>query len=431
MLNFKEIAASALIVYITLSLILRSRYPKTPIWALMAFASFMSVALRLIRVDDLGSAVNIEVILFLVGMFSIVALAESSGLLDAVSLWFVSRFKRRRTAIIGSAYLFGITAAFAVNDTVALMGPPIAYSIARALEIEPKIMFLLLAYSLTIGSVMTPIGNPQNMLIAVESGVKAPFIEFLKWLAVPTLINIYVTALYIVKAFKVEDKPVAMVAIPHERISNRWDAYLGGLGLVAVVGFLLINDVLQLYDMPHVKSIGFIPFVAAAALYIASSSSRRVLGGVDWGTIVFFITMFITMEAIWRAGVLQKIIGVLNVDPRTPPALNILLITFASIVFSQLLSNVPFTKFFVNYMKSVGFSGASSVEWVTLAMAATIAGNLTVLGAASNIIVIETLETKYNQTITFTEFLRHGVVITAINTAIYLGYMYLIIHVIG
>jgi len=58
-------------------------------------------------------------------------------------------------------------------------------------------------------------------------------------------------------------------------------------------------------------------------------------------------------------------------------------------------------------------------------------GNLTVLGAASNIIVIETLESKYDQTITFTEFLKHGVVITAINTAVYLGYMYLIIHVIG
>jgi len=81
-----------------------------------------------------------------------------------------------------------------VNGTVALMGSPITYSIARALEIEPKIMFLL-AYSLTIGSVMTPIGNSQNMLIAIESGVRPPFIEFLKWLAISTLINIYVTAL--------------------------------------------------------------------------------------------------------------------------------------------------------------------------------------------------------------------------------------------
>ena len=64
-------------------------------------------------------------------------------------------------------------------DTVALMGPPIAYTLSRLAGVNPKLMFLPLAFSLTIGSVMTPIGNPQNVLIAVESCVEAPFIAFL------------------------------------------------------------------------------------------------------------------------------------------------------------------------------------------------------------------------------------------------------------
>jgi Na+/H+ antiporter NhaD/arsenite permease-like protein len=118
-------------------------------------------------------------------MFSIVALAESSGLLNAIAYWFLGLFKTRRGLVVGASLLFGILAAVAVNDTVALMGPPIAAALARAAGLPPKFAFPLLAYSLTVGSVMTPIDNPQNMLIAVVSDMKAPFIAFLAALAVP------------------------------------------------------------------------------------------------------------------------------------------------------------------------------------------------------------------------------------------------------
>jgi len=428
MLGLREAVAASLLAFLALSLVLRSRRPKVPIWALMALASSFSVAFGLIGLDELGQAVNIEVVLFLVGMFSIVALAESSGLLEAASLWFVSRFRSRKAAVVSSAYLFGLMAALAVNDTVALIGPPIAVLVARALGVDYRMVFLLLAYSLTIGSVMTPIGSPQNMLIAVESGIRAPFVEFLKWLAIPTLINIYLTAAYLLRVFRVEDRPVSLLALPQEKITNRRDAYLGGFGLAAVVAALLVNDLLQLAGLPHVKSIGFIPFVVAATLYVASSDPRRIIGGVDWGTVVFFISMFITMEAVWRAGVLQRAIGALILNPLAHTWVNVLLITLASLALSQLLSNVPFTKFFIDYMKALGFGPGNTAEWVALAMAATIAGNLTILGAASNVIVIETLETRYQQTISFTEFLKHGAVVTAINTAVYLAYFYLLLH---
>jgi Na+/H+ antiporter NhaD/arsenite permease-like protein len=57
-------------------------------------------------------------------MFSIVGVAESSGLLDALSLLVVSRFKSVRVTLVGVSLVFGFLAAVAVNDTVAIMGPP-------------------------------------------------------------------------------------------------------------------------------------------------------------------------------------------------------------------------------------------------------------------------------------------------------------------
>jgi len=68
----------------------------------------------------------------------------------------------------------GFLSAIVVNDTVALMGPPIVYLPARSMNIDPGPTFLLLAFSITIGSTATPRGNPQNMLIAISSGMRPP-----------------------------------------------------------------------------------------------------------------------------------------------------------------------------------------------------------------------------------------------------------------
>jgi len=240
-----EIVAGFVVVSLIAFLILRTRWPHIPIWAFMAFTSTIVVASGLTPVDELSSVVNLEVILFLVGMFSIVGVAESSGLLDALSLAVIQRFKSVYMAIVGLSFTFGLLAAIAVNDTVAVMGPPIAYFAAKTLNIDPKPLYMLLAFSITIGSTMTPIGNPQNMLIAVESGLRAPFISFLYYLALPTILNLALVAFIIVKAYGVKNGRVEILVIPREYIRNFRDAVVSGVALAAVIVVLLINDVLS------------------------------------------------------------------------------------------------------------------------------------------------------------------------------------------
>jgi Na+/H+ antiporter NhaD/arsenite permease-like protein len=43
------------------------------------------------------------------------------------------------------------------------MGPPIASAIARMAGIQHTVLYLLLAFSITVGSAATPLGNPQNI----------------------------------------------------------------------------------------------------------------------------------------------------------------------------------------------------------------------------------------------------------------------------
>jgi len=411
-----------IITYLIISLIVRSRKTYIPVWSIMAFSAFITMITGLVSFDEVGLVMNIDVILFLIGMFSLVGLSESSGLLSALSAWYISRFKSKHSLIYASSLLFGFLSAIAVNDTVALMGPPIAYVISRAAGLDPKFMFLLLAYSLTIGSVMTPIGNPQNVLIAIESGITVPFIQFVLKLAIPTLINLIVVPLIMIRIFKVRNEPVKVGLIPHELIKDKRDALLAGAGLATAVASLVVNDLLELLSLPHVTHRGFIPFVIAAGTYLLTRNPRKVLAGVDWGTIVFFMTMFITMEGVWRSGVLQPILTFL-LPSKLGGLESLLSVTIASLILSQVLSNVPFVKLFITFMKNVGYVSADVNVWLTLAATSTIAGNLTILGAASNIIVLETLESRMNTTITFTEFFKIGLLVTAVNTLIYLAFL--------
>jgi Na+/H+ antiporter NhaD/arsenite permease-like protein len=133
--------------------------------------------------------------------------------------------------------------------------------------------------------------------------------------------------------------------------------------------------------------------------------------------------MFITMNGIWNSGALQPLLKLL-MPTMDSSIIGILRITLASLLLSQLLSNVPFVKLFIEYMKNIGYGSKDVNAWITLAFSSTIAGNLTILGAASNIIILEVLETRMKTTITFTEFLKIGSIITLINTAIYLTFIY-------
>ncbi len=56
-------------------------------------------------------------------------------------------------------------------------------------------LLLSLAFAVTIGSVMSPIGNPQNLLIAIHGNVTNPFVTFLRFLLVPTLFNLFLAYL--------------------------------------------------------------------------------------------------------------------------------------------------------------------------------------------------------------------------------------------
>ncbi|HEV8387427.1 MAG TPA: hypothetical protein VGQ03_07375, partial [Nitrososphaera sp.] len=126
------------------------------------------------------------------------------------------------------------------------------------------------------------------------------------------------------------------------------------------------------------------------------------------------------MSAMWSSGAVSMIFGTIlpNPDPEDlVQSANV--ISAASIGMSQVLSNVPFVTIYNFVMTDSGVTGAHVDQWMMLAAASTIAGNLTILGAASNIIVIEAAEARGIPVFSYFEFFKVGSIVTAVNLAVY------------
>lgn len=413
-----------IICYLVVMLIARSKRPYLPVWSIMSFAMFMVIATGLVKIDEIDTLINLDVILFLIGMFSIVSILDYSGVIDVMALWFITKFKTRYRILFAVSIIYGLLSAYTVNDALTLMGTPVALSLSKAIGVDLKLLLLIIAFSITIGSVMSPVGNPQNMLISSSSGMPAPFINFTLKLAIPTIINLFLTTAILIKLYKVKNRKLYVPLVPSERIKDRREAILGVSLFAITILLFVLNDVLETIGLLYVSRRGLIPFVMASLGYILSKKPRKILEGVSWGTIVFFISMFVTMNGIWRSGVLNPILNFFLTKRETGVA-GILRIAGTSIIVSQFLSNVPFTTLYIEYSKNLGYTGSDVNAWLTLAMSATIAGNFTLLGAASNIILLEVVEQRGKESLTFIEFFKAGSIVTVANLLMYIPFILL------
>lgn len=161
-------------------------------------------------------------------------------------------------------------------------------------------------------------------------------------------------------------------------------------------------------------SITYIAAIAALPVLVLSPKRLTVLKKIDWQTLVFFGAMFVVMQAVWEAGVIQSVIKGYEGD-----IASVEVIMVASVILSQALSNVPFVAL---YLPVLVHAGATTSGMMALAAGSTIAGNLLILGAASNIIVIQNAE-KRRAMLTFYDFARVGVPLTLLNAFVYWVYL--------
>jgi len=273
---------------------------------------------------------------------------------------------------------------------------------------------------------MTPIENPQNLLIAIQSGISLPFTTFIVHLTIPTMINLFLTYMILRIYFRKDlsvvdtaktyrDKKLTMTTAVNSInentslsiIENPHLAKTSSVILLLTIARFIISEFLHLL---HIVNIGLsgIALLGAGTLYRLSGKDRKdIFKNVDYSVLVFFAAMFVVTSALWSSGAISTIMSHIPSPYPNNFVQSNTIISVVSILLSQILSNVPFVTLYNLVMLNNGFTGDAHVsQWMMLASASTIAGNLTILGAASNIIISDVAEAKGFKSFTFLNFSR-------------------------
>jgi len=378
------------------------------IWQAMGCgAALVSVTGEISGADAL-KAIDLNVMLFLLGMFVVGQALVASGYLYALAYHLFNRMTSVPQLVCGILFGAGFCSALLMNDTLAIIGTPLVLRLAREHNINSKLLLLTLAYAITIGSVMSPIGNPQNFLIASQGGLPAPFPTFFKALAVPTLVNLIVA--YLILRLVYRQQFIAAMPLSHNPVEllDKRLAKLAQASLFLLIGLITFNVILSAMHSTVQLKLSHIALIAALPPLLFSPARIQLLKNLDWSTLLFFAAMFVLMSSVWQSGVMQQQVNALHMDLTTVPAIMLL-----STSLSQLISNVPLVALYLPML-----TNPSAESLMALAAGSTIAGNLLILGAASNVIIIQHAE-KHQASLGFFEFARVGIPLGFANLLIY------------
>jgi Na+/H+ antiporter NhaD/arsenite permease-like protein len=355
------------------------------------------VAFRIVRPADALHFIDFPTLVLLFSMMLIVGTLHLVGFFEWNAEIVLRRLKPSRLlpAVI---FTSGVLCAFFVNDIVCLVMVPFVLSITRRLRLESLPYLLAVATASNIGSVATITGNPQNMLIGSFSGIA--YGDFLLHLGPVAVVGLFLDwmVLHWMHIRKVKHVGQVNDGIP-----------LPPLDLSRLTKPVIVVTAVVIAFLAGVPPAMAAALGAAMLLITRTLEPRKLHEEVDWGLLVFFVGLFLIVGGAQNAGIIEKFL-------RTAEHWNLHnlgVFTAAVSLLSNIVSNVPA----VMLLKSLAPNFANShTAWLVLAMASTLAGNLTITGSVANVIVVESAkpETK----IEFWEYFRVGLPITVMTLVV-------------
>lgn len=413
-----------LVFIITYAFITADKIHKT----LVALAgAVVMLLLGLVSQEQAFHSVDWNVIFLLAGMMIIANSLQSTGFFQwvAVKLIKVARAEPMRVLIYLSIFT-AVASAFLDNvTTVVLLTPLILYT-ARILKVSaiPYLLSLILASN--IGGTATLIGDPPNIIIG--SAAKLDFVAFLIHLTPVVLLifGAFLVTIYFLFRNELKVSPEAKEAaleveergiIKDKRLMIISLATLG----VTIGGFLLHNTL-------HREAATIALAGAVLVMFLSKTDVPKALHQVEWTTLLFFVGLFVMVEAIIQVGLVKLMAdGLINLTGGnlTFTALGLL---WLSGIASGIVDNIPYTATFVPVVQELGKTMRIEPLWWALALGACLGGNATIIGASANV-VVASLGERAGYPISFFSYLKYGLLITfesLVISSLYLWLRYLL-----
>jgi Na+/H+ antiporter NhaD/arsenite permease-like protein len=352
----------------------------------------LMIAFNVLTLNEAYASIDYNTIILLFGMMIVVANLRLSGFFAAVSQWAVRNAHHPLTFLAAVVIVSGFFSAFFVNDTMCLALTPLVLEIVLALKRNPVPYLLAVAMASNIGSVATITGNPQNMMIGAFSGI--PYRQFSAALTPVALIGLILTFAVIAGIYRKEFRRSELVFV--DLRPARLNKMLMWKSL-AVSGAMILFFFIG-WPVPKVA------IVAGALLLVTRRiKPEKVYHEIDFSLLALFIGLFIVIAGIEKTSFLSKGIALASQYGMQKPVI----FSSAAAILSNLVSNVPAVLVFKPLIPRLSNPFHS---WILLAMASTLAGNLTVLGSVANLIVIQ--RSRHEASISFWEYFKVGLPLT-------------------
>jgi Na+/H+ antiporter NhaD/arsenite permease-like protein len=353
----------------------------------------LMVACGILTPQQAYRSVDYDTLVLLLGMMLIAAYLSLAGFFDWAADWILRKAKTPRALLLYLILTSGILSALLVNDTVCLMLTPLVIRVMVRGKLPLPPYLLALAMSANLGSVATLVGNPQNMIIGHMSGI--PFLRFSASLLPVAIAGLAIQYAVLNFGFrKILDRAVISRPDVEPQPLNRPLLILTLTVLVLVfVGFVAGLN------------LSWTALAGAALVMVAARrDTHEVLKLVDWHLLVFFAALFVVVEGLSGTGlpdqIHDRVHGVFG-STSTSQAWNF---AWFSAVGSNIFSNVPFV---LVAGKWIAHFANPDLMWKVMALATTLAGNLTILGSVANIIVVESARPHVE--VGFWDYARYGI----------------------
>jgi len=390
-----------LVTYVLISLRTVRRFPiERPAVAMLGGA--LMLVLGVLTPAQALLAINLYVIVLLVGMMLLVSGLEACGFFDLVSSRIAVRAKSQASFLAWLMVATAALSAIVLNDTIALLVTPVVVRSTRALRVNPVPYLVAVAIAANVGSVETEVGNPQNAFIAIQSGI--PFLTFTAYLLPVTVACMAVAIGLVWLAFRKD------LAVPLARAGSVEPVHLQRRGLVVTLG-VTVGVAAAFFASPTPV---WLPLVALAGgsfvlfflPFFAKTTARTLIAKVDWSIILFFVGLFIVLEGVRVSGLSAAIQGGFTSTVGGQSG-GLAWLVGLSALLSNLISNVPAVLLLATVV-----SRGSTQLWLGLAASSTLAGNATILGAACNVIVVQ-VASRDGVTVSMKDFVKAGLPVTA------------------
>ena len=356
-------------------------------------------------------AIDLNVLMLLAGMMVIANIMSDTGVFQWLGTKAIQLGKGNPTRIMQILVLVtAVTSAMLDNVTVVVLLAPVTLVATASLGVNPIPFLIAEVLASNIGGAATLIGDPPNILIGSAAGID--FLTFLLNMGPYVLVVLILFTLGLPLLFRSELRTAGDVSITPEYIDASTlitDRSLLIKSLI-VLGFVMAG--FMLHGFLHLETATIALAGAAALMLWSGQSAHKVFHHVEWATLMFFVGLFVLVEALVEVGVIDMIATWLFEATQGNAMVTSLALLWGSAILSGLVDNIPYTATVIPIVQKLGEDGMYIWPlWWALAIGADLGGNLTLIGASANVVVASFAE-RSGHKITFMKFLKYGTITT-------------------